>query len=80
MLRPMVVNKINALYQKVSMKMTKYYMVSKVIGYASAIFCATGGALGEMFSMVVSDTGYTADMDFHGGSKLSKLFFKPTIA
>lgn len=38
--------------------------ISKVIGYASAIFCATGGALGEMFSLVVSDTGYTADMDF----------------
>ncbi len=38
--------------------------LSKVIGYASAIFCATGGALGEMFSLVVSDTGYTADMDF----------------
>lgn len=38
--------------------------ISKVIGYASAIFCATGGALGEMFSMIVSDTGYTADMDF----------------
>ncbi|MBQ7355117.1 MAG: hypothetical protein IJW62_06335 [Clostridia bacterium] len=38
--------------------------LSKVIGYASAIFCATGGSLGEMFSLVVSDTGYTADMDF----------------
>lgn len=38
--------------------------MAKVIGYASAIFCATGGALGEMFSLVVSDTGYTADMDF----------------
>lgn len=38
--------------------------MTKVIGYASAIFCATGGALGEMFSLVVSDTGYTADMDF----------------
>ena len=38
--------------------------MSKVIGYASAIFCATGGALGEMFSLIVSDTGYTADMDF----------------
>ncbi len=38
--------------------------LSKVIGYASAIFCATGGALGEMFSQIVSDTGYTADMDF----------------
>lgn len=38
--------------------------LSKVVGYASAIFCATGGALGDMFSLVVSDTGYTADMDF----------------
>lgn len=38
--------------------------LSKAIGYASAIFCATGGALGDMFSSVVSDTGYTADMDF----------------
>lgn len=37
---------------------------SKVLDYASAIFCATGGALGDMFSQVVSDTGYTADMDF----------------
>lgn len=38
--------------------------LSKVIGYASAVFCATGGSLGEMFSLIVSDTGYTADMDF----------------
>lgn len=38
--------------------------LAKSLGYASAIFCATGGALGEMFSSVVADTGYTADMDF----------------
>lgn len=50
--------------QLMGVKVFGNHDLSKVIGYASAIFCATGGALGEMFSSVVSDTGYTADMDF----------------
>lgn len=50
--------------QLTGVKVFGNYDLSKVIGYASAIFCATGGALGEMFSSVVADTGYTADMDF----------------
>lgn len=50
--------------QLVGVKVFENADLSKVLGYASAIFCETGGALGEMFDSIVEATGYTADMDF----------------
>ncbi len=50
--------------QLVGVKVYENADLSKVLGYASAIFCETGGALGEMFASIVEATGYTADMDF----------------
>lgn len=50
--------------QLVGVKVYENADLSKVLGYASAIFCETGGALGEMFASIVESTGYTADMDF----------------
>lgn len=50
--------------QLVGVKVYENADLSKVLGYASAIFCETGGALGEMFASIVEVTGYTADMDF----------------
>ena len=50
--------------QLVGVKVFDPFDPSKVLDYASAIFCATGGALGDMFSDMVAETGYTADMDF----------------
>lgn len=50
--------------QLVGVKVYENADLSKVLGYASAIFCETGGALGEMFESIVESTGYTADMDF----------------
>lgn len=50
--------------QLVGVKMYENADLPKVLGYASAIFCETGGALGEMFESIIEATGYTTDMDF----------------